>query len=263
MIDRIMRLAFFPTLLSVLLVLSVGAAAADEADQFFRELSSPVSMEGSQSPLRGQLRPVNYTVLSAGLDAKLKNFPVRVGGRVSSGQLIGEFDCEIEQAENKIGKARLDVARENLQINKRLDQLKNISSRDLAMSAAELSISEAELQRSSAMLSQCEINAPFAGTVTEKFAQAHQYIKKGEQLVELVDTHNLEIEMVLPSVDLATYQPDRIFLFVIDETDQKVRARVDRVVDVIDPVSQTIRVIGVLVDPPVGLMPGMSGVVDF
>jgi len=235
---------------------------SDEADQFFQSMTK--GLENSpQSPVRGQLLPINHTVLSSGLDGKLKRLPVRVGNDIAQGEIIAEFDCDIEQAENKIGQARETVAKENLDINKRLDELKSVSSRDLSVSVADFSISQAEFERSSAMLAQCVISAPFGGTITEKFVQAHQYVKKGEEIVELVDTHNLEVEMILPSMNLNQYQPGKVFTLIIDETGQEAKARIDRVVNVIDPVSQTIRVIGVLVDNPQGLMPGMSGIVIF
>ena len=82
-------------------------------------------------------------------------------------------------------------------------------------------------------------------------------------ILELIDTRNLEIEMVLPSLNLILFQAGKQFEFLIDETDQTVEAVIDRVVNVIDPVSQTVRVIGILTDPPDNLMPGMSGVVFF
>lgn len=241
------------------------AEPVQEADDFFREFRAQSSgeIENTDKVMRGQLRPVNHTVLSSTVDAKLIEFPVKTGSRVSDGEVIARFKCDVEKADLLIGQSRVKVAQDNLQVNERLAELNNVSGIDLSTSIEELAIAQAEVERTRAILSDCVVEAPFAGVVTEKFVQAHQYLQKGDTLVEIVDTVNLEVEMVLPSLELARYQVGAMFSLRIDETGQTVQAELVRIVDVIDPVSQTLRVIGKLVDPPEGLMPGMSGVVSF
>ncbi|MDA1300959.1 MAG: efflux RND transporter periplasmic adaptor subunit [Proteobacteria bacterium] len=247
--------------LCILLLASVPVRATDNVDLFFNEL--PQEQASTSNQYRGQLRPVNYTLLSAGIDGILKSFPVKTGRQVKKDQIIAEFNCDVERADQEVGVARKQAASENLKVNQRLEELRSISNIDLSMSASELAIASAELDRTSARLAHCIVKAPFGGTITQKHVQAFQFVKTGDLLVEIVDTENLEVEMVLPSVNLQYYRPGTPFTLVVDETGDQVNAIVDRVVDVIDPVSQTIRIIGVLSDPPAGLMPGMSGVVSF
>lgn len=121
----------------------------------------------------------------------------------------------------------------------------------------------AELNRIEALLSRCVVTSPFAAVVSEKLAQAFQYVKEGDSLLELVDTSNLEVEMVIPSKWLKKLAAGTQFSLQLDEFDTPVRAKIDRNVGTIDPVSQTIRVIGVLLSPPGKLLPGMSGEVIF
>ena len=220
------------------------------------------SVRGSDS-FRGQFRPVNFTVLSAGIDGKLKRFDIKTGSTLKKGDLIAKFLCSEEQAEYAIAVARVKVSTKNVEVNKKLAAYQNISELDLSKSEAELEIANAEAARTKAVVGKCSIFAPFDATVTEKLAQAHQYVQKGDPLLEIVDTRNLEIEMVLPSVDVNRYEAGREFTILIDETGLETRAQVDRVVNVIDPVSQTIRVIGTLAEQAPGLMPGMSGVIHF
>jgi hypothetical protein len=54
-----------------------------------------------------------------------------------------------------------------------------------------------------------------------------------------------------------------VFSLKLDEIDAPVKAKIDRNVGTIDPVSQTIRVIATLLSPPAALLPGMSGEVVF
>lgn len=219
---------------------------------------------GSQADtFRGQFRPLHHTVLSAGIDGHLRQFDVKTGSIIKRGDLIARFSCSEEEAEHEIAVAKVKVASKNVEVNKKLDAYQNISELDLSKSIAELEISNAEAGRTKAVVNKCTIRAPFDATVTEKLAQAYQYVKKGDPLLEIVDTRNLEIEMVLPSVDVVHYEAGKEFTILVDETGLEVAARIDRVVNVIDPVSQTIRVIGTLVESTPGLMPGMSGIVHF
>lgn len=236
-----------------------AARSSNTVPARFTEASST----NSTGVLRGQLRPVNFTTLAAGIEGKLKTFAVRTGSTIEEGGLIASFACEQEEAENQIAAAKVKVAEKNFEINRKLDAFQNVSEVELSMSEAEVEIAKAEAKRTGAVVKNCSIRAPFNATVTEKMAQAHQYVKKGDPLLEIVDTENLEIEMVLSSVDVTRYSTGQRFSILIDETGQLARATINRVVNVIDPVSQTVRVIGVLDDNTSGLMPGMSGQVSF
>ncbi len=255
---------FLPWLLLSIFTFYTGVISAQSVDEIMAELNAATpSLNNTGETFRGQLRPVNFTQISAGIDAKLESFPVRAGNIINEGEVISEFNCAIERANNTIELAREESAARSVEINERLRQLNNLSELELAQSRSELDIARAEVERTASILSECVIRAPFSGTVTEKYVEAFQYVSQGEVLIELIDTRNLEIEMVLPSLNLRRYQIGRQFEFLIDETDQTVQAVIDRIVNVIDPVSQTIRVIGTIIEPPENLMPGMSGVVFF
>ncbi len=246
-----------------LFVVSTSLQAQDALEVLSVDYAQPTGGDSSASTLRGQLRPVNYTVLSAGIDGRLKSFPVKTGSSVARGDVLARFSCSQEEAEHKIAVARAAVAEKNVEVNRKLDAYQNVSELDLSKSEAELQIAKAEVVRMEAVITKCVIRSPFDATVTEKMIQAHQYVNKGEPLIEIVDTKNLEIEMVLPSVNVSRYKRGLPFTIDIDETGERVTARIDRIVNVVDPVSQTIRIIGTIPDTSHNLMPGMSGVINF
>ena len=233
----------------------------DSLDVLNRDYS--VSAPQSTSLMRGQLRPVNFTVLSAGIDGKLSRFEVKTGSRLRKGDVIARFACDRLRYDRQIAAAKEEAARKSLEVNQKLDEYQNVSELDLALSEAEMAIAEAERKRSDTLLKECTIYAPFNAVVTEKLAQAHQYVKQGEQLIEIVGTDSLEVEMVLPSTGVLSYEPGRRFTLVIDETGLGYTSRIERVVGVVDPISQTIRVIGSIDGEQEGLMPGMSGIIEF
>jgi membrane fusion protein (multidrug efflux system) len=245
-----------------MLVSAWSSSAEEDQLSVLRKNYSTNNLSSSTS-IRGQLRPVNHTVLSAGIDGKLSKFDVRNGSTIKKGELIARFSCEHQEAEHKIASARVVLAEKNFEISQKLDTYKNISELDLSISEADFEIATAEVLRTLAILKQCDIRSPYDATVTEKHVQAYQYVKKGDPLLEIVDTQNLEIEMVLPSLNITQYVEGAAFSLIVDETGQEFSAEIDRVVNVIDPVSQTVRVIGKPLGARMGLMPGMSGVVRF
>lgn len=213
--------------------------------------------------VRGQLRPSQFSLMSAGLSAKIKKFSYLRGNYVKKGYRILEFDCRIERTEKKSAEEKLSVAKKKLSINKRLRQLNNISELELSLSQSEYAIAQEDLKKTEAIVSECVVRAPFSGIITEKHVQAHQHVNKGEPLFKLVNTKSLEVEMLISSSWLKRIGPKAVFTITLDEVGKPIDARIDRVVGTIDPVSQTVRVIGRLINPPKNLLPGMSGQVKF
>ena len=213
--------------------------------------------------IRGQLRPSQHALLSAGLSATLKEFNGLQGNHVRKGSRILEFDCRIERAEKKSAEEKLSLAKEKYEVNKRLRKLNNISELELSQAKSEYAIGLEEVKRAQAIVSECVINAPFDGIITEKHVQAHQHVNKGDPLFKLVNTSSLEVEMVIASSWLKRLGQNARFTITLDEVGSPIEARIDRVVGAIDPVSQTVQVIGKLVNPPKNLLPGMSGQVKF
>jgi membrane fusion protein (multidrug efflux system) len=251
--------AFCLVLAAGLLVITPFATAATTPELPNASLFSTYS----QGSIRGQLRPSYHTVISAGLSARLLSFPVLVGQQVVTGEKIAEFDCSVQKASVEVGIGRHEASQQRLLVSKRLEEYGNIGALELALAEAELIIAEAELERERSIMAECIVISPFSGTITDKFVQAHQYTNRGDQLFELIDTHNLEIEMIVPSILLRSHKPGANFTIHIEETGQVVEATINRTVGVVDPVSQTVKLIGEMLSEGEGLLPGMSGVVTF
>lgn len=213
--------------------------------------------------IRGQLRSRHFAVISSGLSAKLIKFPLIHGDSVKKNQLIAQFDCRIKLAEKAVVDAKLKASKTKFKINKKLSTLNNISKLEVIQSEAEVFIMQAELKKINALLSECKITAPFAGIITEKHVQAFQYVREGEPLLELVNIKGLEVEMIVPSKWLSWLKNMAPFVLNIDELNISLNGKIDRIVGNVDPISQTIRIIGVLTSPVNELLPGMSGEVVF
>jgi multidrug efflux pump subunit AcrA (membrane-fusion protein) len=114
-----------------------------------------------------------------------------------------------------------------------------------------------------AKVATCVIAAPFDGVVVERLAAAHEVVAPNQPLLRIVDTAELELQLVVPSVWLARLSAGQAFEIEIDENRRRYPARVHAVAGAVDPVSQTVRVLARFEGHPDDVAPGMSGTARF
>lgn len=214
---------------------------------------------GGAPELRAQLTPLNYTTLSSELSARIDKITTRVGQHFKQGDVLVEFDCAIQRAQVAHAQAVLQQTEKAVAINKRLLQLKSIGQLELEVSEAELGKAMADRDAAAATASKCTIAAPFSGVTVEQKAREFQYATPGQPLLDVLDDRGFEIELLVPSRWLSWLKTGAEFTVHIEETDKSYPARVTRLGGRVDPVSQSIRVIGEIAGPVDGLIAGMSG----
>jgi RND family efflux transporter MFP subunit len=212
--------------------------------------------------IRAQLTPRQYTTLSSEMAARIDRIATRVGERFKKGEELVAFDCAIQRGQVASARAVVQKAEKVYAINVRLLQLKSIGPLELAVSEAELNKARADLTVAEATAGKCTIAAPFNGITVEQKAREFQYANPGQALLDILETENLEVELIAPSRWLAWLKPGHEFQIRIDETDKTYPARVARLGGRVDPVSQSIKVIGEIATNAPELMAGMSGRVD-
>jgi multidrug efflux pump subunit AcrA (membrane-fusion protein) len=122
----------------------------------------------------------------------------------------------------------------------------------------QLEKAKADLRGFQVRLESCRILAPFDGLVSEKLVQKHEIAQLNQPLIKIVNQNRLELVMMVPSQWLPQIA-GQTFQITIDETGEAYGARILQSTGVIDPVSQTARVIAEFVEPTQSVLPGMSG----
>lgn len=148
-------------------------------------------------------------------------------------------------------------------INKRLLQLKSVGQLELEAAQAELAKANADLAVANATVPKCTIPAPFSGETVEQKRREFQYATPGQPLLDVLDDGSLEVELIAPSRWLSWLKIGDPFTIRIEETEKSYPAKVTRLGGRVDPVSQSIRVIGQIAGNAPDLMAGMSGRVLF
>jgi membrane fusion protein, multidrug efflux system len=241
-----------------LAAVGLAACAAGAMAQSARPDQAPLP-SGSAPEIRAQLTPRYFTTLSSEMAARIDRIATRVGEHFNKGDILVVFDCLIQRAQVARARAVVSQAEKTYAINQRLVALKSMGQLELEVSAAEVQKAKADLAGADATASKCSIAAPFAGVTVEQKAREFQYTTPGQPLLDVLDDRSLEVELIAPSRWLSWLKPDFAFQVHIDETDKDYPARVTRLSGRVDPVSQSIKVIGEVTATAPELMAGMSG----
>ena len=240
-----------------LLVSQLALAAAPAAP-----VPAPGRPALDRQDIRAQLAPRRYTTIAAEIGAKISRISVVEGGAFRAGQVLVSFDCSLQQAQLQKAKAVLGAAERTYGANKRLDELRSVGKVELEASEAEVGKARAEVAGNNVLLSKCAVAAPFAGRVAEQKVREQQYVQPGQALLEILDDSVLELEFLVPSRWLAWVKPGHAFQVRIDETGKTYPARVQRIGARVDPVSQSVKLSATIAGRFPELIAGMSGRVE-
>jgi membrane fusion protein (multidrug efflux system) len=235
------------------------AALATPGTSRAQGVALPPPNFGSGPEIRAQLTPRDYTTLASETAARIDKINTRVGERFKKGDVLVVFDCVTQRAQVARARAVVVQAEKTFAINRRLFALRSIGNLELDVSEAEVNKAKADLAAADAAASKCTIAAPFSGVTVDQKAREFQYATPGQALLEVLDDSHLEVELIAPSRWLGWLKPGQVFQVQVDETGKSYPARVTRLGGRVDPVSQSIRVIGEITSGVNELMSGMSG----
>lgn len=210
------------------------------------------------SSARALVATRNRAVLSAEISARIADMPKRPGDRFAKGDVLVVFDCAAYRAQRAAVAADLRQADAQYKAQKRLAELRTVGELDVVMAQAAMESVKAQLQLQDVYLNRCKITAPYEGAVVDWQSQPYQTATPGDQLIDIVGSGDLELELIVPSQWLGWLSVGQGVMAHIDETDKDVRAKVARIGARIDPVSQTVKIYAAL-ESSKGLLPGMSG----
>ncbi len=221
----------------------------------------PLELIGNQ--IRGVVQPVDEAVLSSELSTKVVDLPFRDGQAFKKGETIIGFDCERHRSELAAAKAEYRSALLTVENNVKLKKYKAIGAFEVEISRAQAEKAKADVAALEAINKQCVIVAPFSGRVVETLIKAHEVPAANQPLVRIINDSELEVQLIVPSNWLGQLKAGTQFAFVIDETGKKHNVRVSRIGATVDPVSQTVKIIGTFTGAGKDVLAGMSGTAQF
>lgn len=213
--------------------------------------------------IRTQFTPRNEVVISSELSAKIASLPLREGDAFRGGQTLVGFDCTLFQAQLAKAQATREATRQSLGVSQRLAELNSIGTLEVQQAEARAKEAAAEVAYMQATVGKCSIAAPFSGRIAKRLVANYQYVTPGTPLLGLIESGELELQLIVPSRWLVWLKPGSKFTVQVDELGKSVSAHVTRIGARIDPVSQSVGLTGVADGGGANLLPGMSGWASF
>jgi membrane fusion protein (multidrug efflux system) len=167
-------------------------------------------------PVSGALQPVNQATVKAKVSGDVRRIAVREGEAVSAGQVLVRIDTADLEARliEKLGalesaKAQLAMAEKTRASNQALLKQNFISQNAYDNSESTLSVTqgsvksaEAQVQLARNALRDAIVTSPLTGIVAKRHVQPGEKVAFDSPLVTVVDLKQMELQAVVPAVDV-------------------------------------------------------------
>lgn len=161
---------------------------------------APVKAHASSDEVSavGNLKSSESVVLRPQVAGRVAAINFKDGMVVSKGTVLVTLDAAIEAAEVAQAQAALSLAQSSHQRNQELLGRKFLSPQALDNSAAAVKVQAAAVQLAEAKLARMRIKAPFNGVLGLRNVSVGDYVKEGEELINIEDIRTLRVDFKLP-----------------------------------------------------------------
>jgi membrane fusion protein (multidrug efflux system) len=154
------------------------------------------------------------------------------GRAVAGGGVLVELDAAVQRAELQQARANLSLAESNFRRTEDLFNRKFVSQSARDEAAARLEVAKAAEALALARLERTRIRAPFDGIVGIRNVSVGDYVKEGEDLVNLEAIATLKVDFRLPEAYVERVRAGQLLEVISDPLPER---RFAATVDAIDP----------------------------
>jgi membrane fusion protein (multidrug efflux system) len=151
----------------------------------------------------GSVTAVQGVTLSAEEAGTVRHIAFESGATVREGQLLVEFDAQVEQAQLRSAAANAELARANLARARDLRTKNMVSQADLETAEAQAKQTEAQMDNFRAVIAKKTLRAPFAGRIGIRQINLGQFLNTGDPMVSLQSLDPVYVDFALPQQRLA------------------------------------------------------------
>jgi membrane fusion protein (multidrug efflux system) len=146
----------------------------------------------------GTLKSNESVVLRPEIAGRIAAIGFKDGSVVAKGTALVTLDAAVQQAELQQARASLALAQSSHQRNLELYGRKFLSQQAVDNSAATLKVQAAAVQLAEAKVAKASIRAPFTGVVGLRNVGVGDYVKDGQELINIEDVATLRVDFKLP-----------------------------------------------------------------
>ncbi len=206
----------------------------------------------------GSLRSRRGVVLRPEVSGRITQLNFADGQRVWKGQVLVQFDDQLQLAQVQQSQAELSIALANQKRNQELVAQGFISQRSLDESAANLQVAQAKLSLAKATAARLKILAPFDGIAGIRLVNVGDYLKDGADIVNIEDIDAIYVDFRLPERFQNKVRRGQMAVLDIDALpDRRYTAELQAIDPLIDANGRSIGIRGCVDNRQLQLRPGM------
>lgn len=164
----------------------------------------------------GSLRSDETVIVRPEIAGRIAQILFREGERVAKGAVLVKLDASVQQAD-------LDKARANLVLSKsKFDRAEDLRKQGFISSQARdeaennLRVAQADVELMQARLSKLALHAPFAGTIGLRLVSVGEYVKEGQDIVNLESIDPLKVDFRVPELALSQVKDGQTLQVTLD-----------------------------------------------
>ena len=169
---------------------------------------------------------LNHADISAETSGRIVEIKVRVGDQLAEGDVLILFDCSDADLALASASASLSLANSEWQRLRTLKKGQNVSEQLYKQSRSSYDLARIGVKQAELQVSRCQLRAPFAGVVTERYAQLGTMANPGMPMVKLLDTVALEGAAALTSSQIESIRNASDRVFIADGVSYPIQVRV-------------------------------------
>lgn len=206
----------------------------------------------------GSLRSGETIIVRPEVAGRVARIGFREGERVAKDQVLVKLDDSVQQAD--LDKARATLTLNKTKFERAVDLLNkgflSSQARDEAENTYKVAVAEAELMK--ARIDKTTIRAPFAGTIGLRNVSVGDYVKEGQDLVNLESLDALKVDFRVPELALSRVRDGATLQIALDALPEQVyEGRVTAINPLIDANGRAIVIRAEVPNRDGKLRPGM------
>lgn len=214
---------------------------------------------GGGLPLSVVFEPREMAEISAEIPGRILKIHKKLGESFRKGETIFEIDDAMYQANLKKAQAAAHATGAAQDITRKMREYKSASKLDEINAGKEAQTAAANLALAKEELKAAVVKAPFDGFVQKTLVREHQFVEKGEPVIELVDDKVLRVRILMPASAYSSMRIGETVTIAVTETGDTVTGRITQIGHVLDPASSTFDVHGEVDNAAGAVRGGMTG----
>jgi membrane fusion protein (multidrug efflux system) len=169
----------------------------------------------------GSLRSDETVILRPEIAGRVAQIGFREGERVSKGQMLVKLDDSVQLADVARARANLTLSKTKHDRSQDLRTKGFLSEQALDETLNNLKVAQADAELMEARISKTTIRAPFSGTIGLRQVSVGDYVKEGQDMVNLESIDPLKVDFRVPELALSQVKDSQTIQITLDAIPDK------------------------------------------